>query len=352
MGQFVGCIDGMRRPASALDYPVVSGNVSLYNETQGQAILPTPAIGGVGLLADAAKASIIAFKRRRRHAHPDRRDRGLARRLALSARAVQDRSGRAEAGAAAGRSRLGEAQRRLRARADRGRHRHRLPRPVRRRPAGGAGRDGAGRASSASTSRRREEAPPCTPSCSARTRPATSCQRRIPRPCWPSAHAAGVAATVLGKHGCRRRVDTRRARPYPSRSCAAPTKAGCRPIWLQNNRRSELTDGDGRRRDRAPDQGGAARREGHDRGSARRRRPLRRACRLRRVQGQDARAAAPDGLSGAQGPHGRRAARAGAADRGRPTAPEDRIHQETIHGHDRAATHQGRHPGATTSCSS
>ncbi|HTH96008.1 MAG TPA: phosphoribosylformylglycinamidine synthase subunit PurL [Stellaceae bacterium] len=56
MGQFVGCIEGMREACLALDYPVVSGNVSLYNETNGQAILPTPVIGGVGLIDDVAKA--------------------------------------------------------------------------------------------------------------------------------------------------------------------------------------------------------------------------------------------------------------------------------------------------------
>jgi phosphoribosylformylglycinamidine synthase len=60
MGQFVGCIAGMRKACEALDYPVVSGNVSLYNETSGAAIMPAPVIGGVGLLADAAKAVGIA----------------------------------------------------------------------------------------------------------------------------------------------------------------------------------------------------------------------------------------------------------------------------------------------------
>ena len=50
MGQLVGCIEGMREACLALDYPVVSGNVSLYNETNGIGIPPTPAIGGVGLL--------------------------------------------------------------------------------------------------------------------------------------------------------------------------------------------------------------------------------------------------------------------------------------------------------------
>ncbi len=63
MGQFVGCIDGMREACLALDYPVVSGNVSLYNETNGIGIPPTPAIGGVGLLPDVAKHATIALKR-------------------------------------------------------------------------------------------------------------------------------------------------------------------------------------------------------------------------------------------------------------------------------------------------
>ncbi len=62
MGQFVGCIEGMAEACKALDFPVVSGNVSLYNETNGTGILPTPAIGGVGLLADYSKSATIAFK--------------------------------------------------------------------------------------------------------------------------------------------------------------------------------------------------------------------------------------------------------------------------------------------------
>ena len=50
MGQLVGCIQGIGEACRALDMPIVSGNVSLYNETDGQAILPTPTIGAVGLL--------------------------------------------------------------------------------------------------------------------------------------------------------------------------------------------------------------------------------------------------------------------------------------------------------------
>ena len=56
MGQFASAIKGMAAACIALDYPVVSGNVSLYNETEGRPILPTPAIGGVGVLEDAAQA--------------------------------------------------------------------------------------------------------------------------------------------------------------------------------------------------------------------------------------------------------------------------------------------------------
>ena len=66
MGQLTGCLDGMGEACRALDYPVVSGNVSLYNESRatggGSAILPTPAIGGVGLLADWSKSATIGFK--------------------------------------------------------------------------------------------------------------------------------------------------------------------------------------------------------------------------------------------------------------------------------------------------
>ena len=62
MGQFVGCIRGIAEACRALDFPVVSGNVSLYNETNGRAILPTPTIGGVGLLQDFTSSATLAFK--------------------------------------------------------------------------------------------------------------------------------------------------------------------------------------------------------------------------------------------------------------------------------------------------
>ena len=56
MGQFVGALKGIGAAVSALDMPIVSGNVSLYNETDGSGILPTPTIGAVGLIADADEA--------------------------------------------------------------------------------------------------------------------------------------------------------------------------------------------------------------------------------------------------------------------------------------------------------
>ena len=66
MAQIVGCLEGMSEACIALDMPIVSGNVSLYNESRatggGSAILPTPAIGGVGLLDEWAKSATIGFK--------------------------------------------------------------------------------------------------------------------------------------------------------------------------------------------------------------------------------------------------------------------------------------------------
>jgi phosphoribosylformylglycinamidine synthase II len=66
MAQIVGCLEGMADACRGLDFPIVSGNVSLYNESKatggGSAILPTPAIGGVGLLDDHARMVTIGFK--------------------------------------------------------------------------------------------------------------------------------------------------------------------------------------------------------------------------------------------------------------------------------------------------
>ena len=59
MGQFVGALEGMALACKALDFPVVSGNVSLYNETDGKGILPTPVIGGIGLIEDVTKIATL-----------------------------------------------------------------------------------------------------------------------------------------------------------------------------------------------------------------------------------------------------------------------------------------------------
>ncbi|TGP52951.1 phosphoribosylformylglycinamidine synthase subunit PurL [bacterium M00.F.Ca.ET.230.01.1.1] len=61
MGQFVGAVKGIGDACRALGFPIVSGNVSLYNETNGRGILPTPTIGGVGLIADWSKMARIGF---------------------------------------------------------------------------------------------------------------------------------------------------------------------------------------------------------------------------------------------------------------------------------------------------
>lgn len=62
MGQFVGAVQGIKEACLAFDYPVVSGNCSLYNETSGTPILPAPAIGGVGIMPDVTKSVGLAFQ--------------------------------------------------------------------------------------------------------------------------------------------------------------------------------------------------------------------------------------------------------------------------------------------------
>jgi phosphoribosylformylglycinamidine synthase len=62
MGEFAAAIEGMAEACTALAFPVVSGNVSLYNETNGAAIPPTPAIGGIGLVPDIGTMATVALK--------------------------------------------------------------------------------------------------------------------------------------------------------------------------------------------------------------------------------------------------------------------------------------------------
>ncbi|UCH75890.1 MAG: phosphoribosylformylglycinamidine synthase subunit PurL [Rhodospirillales bacterium] len=61
MGQLAGCVTGMGEACRALDFPVVSGNVSLYNETSGEAILPTPVVGGLGLIENLERTARLAI---------------------------------------------------------------------------------------------------------------------------------------------------------------------------------------------------------------------------------------------------------------------------------------------------
>jgi phosphoribosylformylglycinamidine synthase len=63
MGQIVAAVDGIAEACRTLDFPVIGGNCSLYNETNGEGILPTPAIGAVGLMADVHRMATVAFKR-------------------------------------------------------------------------------------------------------------------------------------------------------------------------------------------------------------------------------------------------------------------------------------------------
>jgi phosphoribosylformylglycinamidine synthase len=63
MGQIVAGVDGIGEACRALDFPVIGGNCSLYNETNGEGILPTPAIGGVGLMQDVHRMATVALKR-------------------------------------------------------------------------------------------------------------------------------------------------------------------------------------------------------------------------------------------------------------------------------------------------
>jgi phosphoribosylformylglycinamidine synthase len=63
MWEIVAGIDGIGEACRALDFPVIGGNCSLYNETNGEGILPTPAIGAVGLMKDVTRMATVAFKR-------------------------------------------------------------------------------------------------------------------------------------------------------------------------------------------------------------------------------------------------------------------------------------------------
>jgi phosphoribosylformylglycinamidine synthase subunit PurL len=107
MGQLVGAIQGIGAACSALDMPIVSGNVSLYNETDGSAILPTPTIGAVGLL-DSVDEIIPGTPQRRPSRDPDRRDPRSSGPVGAAGRGVQPRRGRRAPGRSGRRAAHGE----------------------------------------------------------------------------------------------------------------------------------------------------------------------------------------------------------------------------------------------------
>ena len=140
MGQFAGCIEGIAAACSALAFPVVSGNVSLYNETSGEAILPTPVIGGVGLIHDLGKAVRVAFPAAGEAVVLIGRTAGW---LGASIY-LREILGREEGAPPPVDLSAERAQRRFRPRHDRIGHGDRMPRSLRRRPPGGPRRDGDG----------------------------------------------------------------------------------------------------------------------------------------------------------------------------------------------------------------
>ena len=97
MGQFVGAVQGIGEACRALDYPIVSGNCSLYNETNGNPILPAPVIGGVGLMQDVSEGYRCRAEIRR-YANPARRHSGPCWPVVVPARAAWRRGWRRAAG--------------------------------------------------------------------------------------------------------------------------------------------------------------------------------------------------------------------------------------------------------------
>ena len=197
MGQFVGAIRGMAAACEALDFPVVSGNVSLYNETQGTGILPTPAIGGLGVISPASRAVGIALSAGQELVLLGATVGHLGQSLWLREMLGQE-AGAPPAGGFAG----GTPGGRFGARA----HRHgtdrRLPRRVRRRAAGGGGGNGHGGQCRRGLAGRRRPRSRRTPSGSARTRRATSRRRATHPLCctprWrPACRRAGWAMSAV-----------------------------------------------------------------------------------------------------------------------------------------------------------
>ena len=197
MGQLVGCIRGIGEACTALDFPVVSGNVSLYNETNGRAILPTPTIGGVGLLDDFTKSATLAFKAEDEAILLIGETTGwLGQSLYL-----REICGREEGAPPPVDLAAETPQRRFRARADRGGHRHRRARRLRRRPAGGARRDGDGVGHRRRARRRRRLPPHAFWFGEDQARYVVTVRAAIAERTMARAQAAGVPVRQLGVTG-------------------------------------------------------------------------------------------------------------------------------------------------------
>ena len=197
MGQFAGAIMGMAEACTALDFPVVSGNVSLYNETEGRPILPTPTIGAVGVIEDIANAVGSRITQAGLAIVLLGETTGWLGQSLYLRETAGPRGRRAAAGRPCGRT----AQRRLRARRDRRPPRRGLPRPVRRRPAGRPGRDVPGRRHGGHGEAAGKASPCRMPSSMARTRAATWWRPTIGGALLAAAQAAGVPAVQLGYSG-------------------------------------------------------------------------------------------------------------------------------------------------------
>ena len=223
----------MKEACEVLKYPVVSGNVSLYNETNGVAIPPTPAIGGVGLVPDLAHMADTRPQGRGQSAGGDRPRGWPPRPVALPADRDRQSRGRAAAGGS-GRRDQGRQPRSL---ADPRGQGARGARHQRRRPTGGRRRDGARRRRSACSCSPTRASCLLTPPGSARIRAAMSWRRARNWPrrsssalaCWPCQQAVvAPSAAPPSPSG------TKRPSPWPI--CERHTKSWF-PQYMGNDLR-------------------------------------------------------------------------------------------------------------------
>ena len=227
MGQLVGAIRGIAEACKALDFPVVSGNVSLYNETNGRAILPTPTIGGVGLIDDFTKSGDARLQgRATRRSCCIGETHGLARPVALSARDLRARGGRAAAGRSRAERATGDLVRALIAEG--------IATAVHDVSDGGLLVALAEMAMASGIGAELDRAAACGPRVLVRRGSGALCRhgRRQRRRDGDGARARRRRAGATARPHRRRCIDARRASaPFWSQNCASASRAGCRPIW-------------------------------------------------------------------------------------------------------------------------